>query len=67
MSSLAYMHVIPLRRPLEIERCTDQLWEGVACTLHAGHSGSHERRPTNGSVALSWRSAPAPTSIQPTL
>jgi hypothetical protein len=45
------------RQPLIIEKCTNELWEGVACDLPAGHKGAHHRGATPEGAALSWRSS----------
>ena len=46
-----------LRQPLVIEKCTDELWEGVSCDLPAGHKGPHHRAACDEGAALSWRSS----------
>ena len=41
-------------------RCSHELWEGVSCTLQAGHAGPHHSPASVGGCSLSWRSsAPA--------
>lgn len=52
---------LPARRE---PTCTSELWDGVRCTLRAGHVGSHERPASEGACALSWR-APTRTPERP--
>jgi len=40
-----------------MEKCTDQLWDGVECDLPAGHKGPHHRAACAEGAALSWRSS----------
>ena len=47
------------RLPYVMEKCPDQLWEGVECDLPAGHKGPHHRGPCSEGAALSWRSSAA--------
>jgi len=53
------------RKPLYLELCTSELWEGVRCTLPAGHQGSHQRPATDTSCAISWRSSTFPPPLPP--
>jgi hypothetical protein len=46
-----------LRQPLIMQQCPNELWEGVACDLPAGHKGPHHRAATAEGAALSWRSS----------
>jgi hypothetical protein len=47
-----------VREPFVIARCPSELWDGVRCTLPAGHKGSHLRRSTDeGCCELRWRSS----------
>lgn len=45
------------RQLLIMEKCTSELWEGIACQLPAGHKGPHHRAGTAEGAALSWRSS----------
>ncbi len=45
------------RQPKIVEKCTNELWEGVACDLPAGHKGPHHRAASSEGAALSWRSS----------
>ena len=45
------------RQPFIMEKCTNQLWEGVECDLAAGHKGPHHRAACDDGAALSWRSS----------
>ena len=59
-----------MRKPLVIEKCTNELWEGVACDLPAGHKGPHHRAACEEGAALSWRSSatvPAQRPSQPVM
>jgi len=51
------------RKPLYLELCRSELWEGVRCTLPAGHQGSHQRPATESSCAISWRSSTFPPPV----
>ena len=50
-------------KPLHQDSCTSELWEGVRCTLPAGHHGSHQRPATDTSCAISWRSSTFPPPV----
>jgi hypothetical protein len=54
------------RKPLYLELCTSELWEGVRCTLPAGHQGSHQRPATDTTCAISWRSSTFPPPLPAT-
>jgi hypothetical protein len=54
-----------LRKPFVMEMCSNELWEGVACVLPAGHKGPHHRPATDEGAALSWRSSAASTAPAP--
>jgi hypothetical protein len=54
---------MPSRKPFYLELCTSELWEGVRCTLPAGHHGSHQRPASATSCAISWRSSTFPPPI----
>lgn len=56
--------VSPTHEPLFVEVCANELWEGVSCLLHAGHSGSHQRPAINGCAALTWRSSKPTTTAR---
>ncbi|HEY5923745.1 MAG TPA: hypothetical protein VIV11_18815 [Kofleriaceae bacterium] len=51
------------RKPLYTDLCKSELWEGVRCTLPAGHQGSHQRPATDTSCAISWRSSTFPPPV----
>jgi hypothetical protein len=51
------------RKPLYLELCRSELWEGVRCTLPAGHQGSHQCPATETSCAMSWRSSTFPPPL----
>lgn len=51
------------RKPLYLELCTSELWEGVRCTLPTGHQGSHQRPATETTCAISWRSSTFPPPL----
>ena len=53
------------RNPLYTTLCKSELWEGVRCTLPAGHQGSHQRPATETSCAISWRSSTFPPPVPP--
>lgn len=52
-----------MKRPLYLDLCTSELWEGVRCTLPRGHQGSHQRPATETSCAISWRSSTFPPPL----
>jgi hypothetical protein len=54
-----------LRKPFVMEMCLNELWEGVACVLPAGHKGPHHRPATDEGAALSWRSSVSSTAPAP--
>ncbi len=51
------------RKPLYANLCKSELWDGVRCTLPAGHQGSHQRPATETSCAISWRSSTFPPPL----
>jgi hypothetical protein len=51
-----------LRKPLVMEMCSNELWEGVSCVLPAGHKGPHHRPAMDEGAALSWRSSSSSSS-----
>lgn len=51
------------RRPLYLDLCTSELWDGVRCTLPAGHQGSHQRPATDTTCAISWESSSFPPPL----
>ena len=57
------------RKPLYMDLCKSELWEGVRCSLPAGHQGSHQRPATETTCAISWRSStfPPPLPAKPEL
>lgn len=53
------------RQPFVMEKCTNQLWEGVECDLPAGHKGPHHRAACAEGAALSWRSSQVAPPVRP--
>ena len=53
------------RKPLVIDKCTAELWEGLRCVLPAGHRGSHQRPATDTTCEITWRSPATPPPIPP--
>jgi hypothetical protein len=53
------------RKPLDMDLCKSELWEGVRCCLPVGHQGSHQRPATEASCAISWRSSTFPPPLPP--
>ena len=51
------------RKPLYMDLSKSELWDGVRCTLPAGHQGSHQRPATDTSCAISWRSSTFPPQL----
>ena len=52
-----------MRKPYYLDLCSSELWEGVRCTLPAGHQGAHQRPSTETSCAISWRSSTFPPPL----